>query len=112
VLQDSASALRDVGLNPLELKAKEGLALLNGTQVSTALALRGLFEAERNVNAAMITGAMTVEAALGSRTPFDADISALRGQAGQIEAARIYRLLLDDSEIGRSHEHCDRVQDP
>ncbi|MFK8014220.1 MAG: histidine ammonia-lyase [Gammaproteobacteria bacterium] len=112
VLQDSATALGEVGLNPLELKAKEGLALLNGTQVSTALALRGLFDAERNVNAAMITGAMTVEAALGSRTPFDADISALRGQAGQIEAARIYRLLLEDSQIGLSHEHCDRVQDP
>ena len=111
-LKDSASALRDVGLIPLELKAKEGLALLNGTQVSTALALRGLFDAERNVNAAMITGAMTVEAALGSRTPFDADISALRGHAGQIEAARIYRSLLDNSEIGQSHEHCDRVQDP
>ena len=60
----------------------------------------------------MVAGAMTVEAALGSRVPFDPDISALRGQPGQIEAARIYRELLTESEIGRSHEHCDRVQDP
>jgi histidine ammonia-lyase len=111
-LVDSARALADVGLKPLVLQAKEGLALLNGTQVSTALALKGLFQAERNVNAAMVAGAMTVEAALGSRTPFDADISALRGHPGQIEAARIYRDLLTDSEIGHSHEHCDRVQDP
>ena len=108
----SAEALARVGLTPLTLKAKEGLALLNGTQVSTALALKGLFDAERNVDAAFITGAMTTEAALGSRTPFDADISALRGHAGQIEAARLYRHLLSDSEIGRSHINCDRVQDP
>ncbi|MEM6640338.1 MAG: histidine ammonia-lyase [Pseudomonadota bacterium] len=108
----SRDALGRVGLAPLTLEAKEGLALLNGTQVSTALALKGLFEAERNVDAALITGAMTTEAAMGSRTPFDPDISALRGHAGQIEAARLYRSLLSPSEISRSHEHCDRVQDP
>ncbi len=111
-LTDSAKALSDVDLNPLVLEAKEGLALLNGTQVSTALALKGLFEAERNIDAALLTGAMTVEAALGSRTPFDVDISRLRGHPGQIEAARIYRALLNNSDIGRSHENCDRVQDP
>lgn len=111
-LQDSTQALQSVGLRPLVLEAKEGLALLNGTQVSTALALKGLFEAERNVDAALVTGAMTTEAALGSRTPFDADISAVRGHPGQIEAARLYRHLLSDSDMGRSHANCDRVQDP
>ncbi|MEO1574186.1 MAG: histidine ammonia-lyase [Pseudomonadota bacterium] len=111
-LVQSTEALARVDLKPLTLKAKEGLALLNGTQVSTALALKGLFDAERNVDAALITGAMTTEAALGSRTPFDEDISAVRGHPGQIEAARLYRELLSESEIGQSHLHCDRVQDP
>ncbi len=112
VLVDSRTALVNAGLKPLELAAKEGLALLNGTQVSTALALKGLFEAEQNINAAFVAGAITVEAALGSRTPFDERIQAVRGQHGQIEAARIYRDLLSTSEIGSSHESCDKVQDP
>ena len=94
------------------VRAKDGLALLNGTQVSTALALSGLFRAELNANAAFIAGSMTVEAALGSRVPFDAGISELRGMPRQIEAARIFRSILSESEIGRSHENCDRVQDP
>jgi len=105
-------ALARIGLEPLTLEAKEGLALLNGTQVSTALALRGLFGTERNASAAFTSGALSVEAALGSRTPFDSRIHAVRGQLGQIEAARVYRDLLRESEIGTSHLNCDRVQDP
>ncbi len=111
-LIDAADGLASVGLSPAGLKAKDGLALLNGTQVSTALALKGLFDAQRNANAAFVGGSMTVEAALGSRVPFDEQISALRGQPGQIEAARLYRQLLSPSEIGDSHLHCNRVQDP
>ena len=111
-LQDSLAAFNKVGLKPIQLSAKDGLGLLNGTQVSTALALKGLFQAEQNIDAAFIAGSMTVEAALGSRVPFDETIHEIRGHPGQIEAARIYRGLLDASEIGRSHANCDRVQDP
>ena len=106
-------ALAKAGIPAIELAAKEGLALLNGTQVSTAFALRGLFEAEDLFAAASITGSLTVEAALGSRTPFDARIHAVRGQQGQIDAAAVYRHLLGkESEIGLSHTDCDKVQDP
>ncbi|MDP3847836.1 MAG: histidine ammonia-lyase [Pseudomonas sp.] len=106
-------ALAIAGLQPLTLVAKEGLALLNGTQVSTAYALRGLFEAEDLFAAATVCGSLTVEAALGSRVPFDARIHAARGQPGQIDAAAAYRHLLGvSSEIGRSHAACDKVQDP
>lgn len=106
------AALAGAGLTPLVLEAKEGLALLNGTQVSTALALVGLFAAERNATAALVSGALSVDAAKGSRTPFDARIQAVRGQRGQTAAAEILRQLLGQSEIGRSHVNCDRVQDP
>ena len=111
-LLESSSALKAAGLSPLSLVAKEGLALLNGTQVSTALALKGLFEAEQNMNSAFVSGSLTVEAALGSRTPFDPRIHAVRGQSGQIEAANIYRQLLASSEIEDSHVACGKVQDP
>lgn len=114
-LMDSATAFEKTGLQPLKLAAKEGLALLNGTQVSTALAIKGLFEAEQNINSAFVAGSLTVEAALGSRVPFDPRIQAVRGQHGQIEAARVYRELLqnsEDSEIANSHAKCDKVQDP
>ena len=111
-LLSSDNAFSKAGLSSIELTAKEGLALLNGTQVSTALALKGLFEAEQNINAAFVAGSLTVEAALGSRTPFDSRIQAVRGQHGQIQAAEIYRDLLQDSEIATSHLECDRVQDP
>ncbi|MFI8480712.1 histidine ammonia-lyase [Pseudomonas sp. NPDC078700] len=106
-------ALAIAGLEPLTLAAKEGLALLNGTQVSTAYALRGLFEAEDLYAAASVCGALSVEAMLGSRSPFDARIHDARGQRGQIDAAAVYRYLLEaSSEVGRSHEDCDKVQDP
>jgi histidine ammonia-lyase len=111
-LRDAREAFAAAGLEHLELEVKEGLGLLNGTQVSTALALKGLFDAERNANAAFAAGSMTVEAALGSRVPFDPRIQAIRGHWGQIEAARIYRGILTESEINRSHADCDRVQDP
>jgi histidine ammonia-lyase len=106
-------ALAKAGLQPLTLAAKEGLALLNGTQVSTAYALRGLFEAEDLMAAGLVCGSLSVEALLGSRLPFDARIHAARGQKGQIDAAAAYRdLLTAHSEVGQSHERCEKVQDP
>lgn len=106
-------ALEIAGLVPMELAPKEGLALLNGTQVSTAYALKGLFEAEDLYAAATVCGSLTVEATLGSRSPFDARIHAARGQRGQIDAAAAYRHLLGEgSAIGDSHADCDKVQDP
>ena len=105
-------ALARIGLEPLKLRAKEGLALLNGTQVSTALALLGLFEAEQTAGAALAAGALSVDAAKASRVPFDPRIHEARGQEGQIVAATILRRLLGESEIQASHACCDRVQDP
>jgi histidine ammonia-lyase len=110
--QDSGAALAAAGIEPLELGPKEGLALLNGTQVSTALALEALFDAEDLLAGSIVTGSMSVDAALGSRTPFDARIHNARGQPAQIAVAAAFRVVLGDSEIGHSHEHCDRVQDP
>src|SRR5690606_20739166 len=101
------------GLKPLELAPKEGLALLNGTQFSTAYALAGLFEAERLYQSALVTGALSTEAAKGSDTPFDLRIHTLRGHRGQIETAGALRTLMSDSAIRASHLAGDeRVQDP
>lgn len=106
-------ALGQAGLQPLVLGPKEGLALLNGTQASTALALAGLFAAEDLFAAALVTGAMSVDAMKGSDAPFDPRIHALRGQPGQIDTARALRELLAGSEIRASHLVGDpRVQDP
>ena len=105
-------ALPSVGLAPLVLAPKEGLALLNGTQVSTALALAALFATERACAAAFVAGALSVDACLGSDVPFDARIQAVRGHRGQIDAARNYRELLEGSAIRASHAQCHRVQDP
>jgi histidine ammonia-lyase len=106
-------ALARAGIAPVELAPKEGLALLNGTQVSTALALVNLFEAEALFEAALVTGAMSVDAARGSDTPFDPRLHHLRGQRGQIECAAAYRALLAGSPIRASHlTGDDRVQDP
>ena len=113
VLVDAGDALAAAGIAPVVLGAKEGLALINGTQVSTALALHGLFLAERLLEAAMVTGALSVDAARGSDAPFDARIHAVRGQPGQIAAAAIYRELVTGSAIRASHLVGDeRVQDP
>jgi histidine ammonia-lyase len=106
------AALRDAGIEPLSLRAKEGLALLNGTQVSTALALAGLFAAEDLCAASLITGAMSLEAVLGSHAPFRAPIHEVRGHRAQIEVAAAFRSLLEGSQIVVSHAGCDRVQDP
>ena len=106
-------ALAIVNLSPVKLAPKEGLALLNGTQVSTALALQGLFETEDLFSAALLAGSLSVEAALGSRKPFDARIHAARGQQGQIDTAELYRLILEpETEMSRSHTNCKKVQDP
>ncbi|RBJ81420.1 histidine ammonia-lyase [Pseudomonas sp. MWU12-2534b] len=110
---EATAALEIAGLKPLTLAAKEGLALLNGTQVSTAFALRGLFEGEDLFAGALVCGGLTVEAVLGSRSPFDPRIHAARGQRGQIDTAAAYRALLGEStEVSASHQNCDKVQDP
>lgn len=111
-IMPAADALGHAGLSVMELEPKEGLALLNGTQVSTALALAGLFSAEDDFAAAMVTGAMSVDGIRGSDTPFDARIQEVRGQPGQIDAAAAFRRLLKGSQIRESHVDCDRVQDP
>jgi len=107
------AALARVGLAPIVLGPKEGLALLNGTQFSTAEALASLFAIERVFQAALVTGALSTDAAKGSDTPFDARIHALRGHRGQIEVAAVLRALMAGSTIRASHlVNDDRVQDP
>ncbi len=109
----AAAALAKAGLAPVTLAAKEGLALINGTQVSTALALAGVFRAHRALKASLVTGALSTDAAMGSSAPFHPEIHALRGHAGQIDVAAALRALLDGSEIRESHRESDhRVQDP
>jgi len=101
------------GIAPLALAAKEGLALINGTQTSTALALHAFLAFEPVLESALVVGALTVDAARGSDGPFDPRIHALRGQPGQIDVAQYYRALLHGSAIRASHaEGDDRVQDP
>ena len=109
----AAVALAEAGIAPLKLAAKEGLALINGTQTSTALALHGLLAFEPVLESALLIGALTVDAARGSDGPFDPRIHELRGQPGQIDVAQYYRALLQGSAIRASHsENDDRVQDP
>ncbi len=100
------------GRRPLILGPKEGLALLNGTQASTAMALEGLFACENLFASAMVSGSLSVEAALGSRRPFSALIHEIRGHQEQIDVAADYRKLLTHSEIEASHKDCESVQDP
>jgi histidine ammonia-lyase len=108
-----AKGLETAGVKPVSLGPKEGLALLNGTQVSTALALFGLIAAERNTAAAILAGALSIDAVMGSDTPFDPRIHALRPHPGQILAASHFRRLLSGSAIRASHLIDDeRVQDP
>lgn len=112
-LMPAKEALAKAGLKPITLTYKEGLALINGTQVSTALALHGLFYAQRIYHAAVIAGALSVDAAKGSDAPFDPRVHEIRGHVGQIRSAELYRRLLEGSEIRLSHLHDDdRVQDP
>ena len=100
------------GLAPMTLGPKEGLALINGTQVSTALGLAGLFLTENVFASAVVAGALSVDALKGSDVPFDGRIHALRGQRGQQDVAATYRALLAGSDIRASHKNCARVQDP
>ena len=111
-IMSAAKALERIGLDPLQLGPKEGLALINGTQASTALALDALFAGERVFGAAIAAGALSVDALKGSAKPFDPRISQLRGQPGQIQVAAAIQGLLDGSEILTSHVACSRVQDP
>ena len=108
-----AEALARAGLSPIPLTAKEGLAFINGTQFSTAFALAGLFDGWRAAQAALVTSALSTDAIMGSTAPLHPEIHALRGHAGQIEAAAFLRALLDGSVIRESHRVGDtRVQDP
>jgi histidine ammonia-lyase len=111
-LLPASEGLSIAGLQPIKLRAKEGLALINGTQVSTALGLAGLFGAEDVFAAAVVAGAMSVDALKGSDSPFDERIQQVRGQPGQIAVAREYRELIAGSAIRASHLDCSRVQDP
>ncbi|MDD2925967.1 histidine ammonia-lyase [Rhodoferax sp.] len=109
----AAQALRQAGITPLQLGPKEGLALINGTQTSTALALHALLSFEPVLESALVIGALTIDAARGSDGPFDPRIHQLRGQPGQIDVAQYYRTLLRGSDIRNSHRSGDdRVQDP
>ncbi len=105
-------ALTTAGLEPIALGPKEGLALLNGTQVSTALALAGLDAAMTTFRAALVAGAMSCDAVRASDAPFDPRIHSVRGHRGQQDTAAALRDLLAGSQIQASHQDCDRVQDP
>lgn len=112
-LMSGARALKKAGLKPIVLRAKEGLGLINGTQFSCSYALAGLFEAERLGRSALVTGAMSVDAAMGSSAPFRSFIHELRGQPGQIRAGHVLRKLMRGSPLRDSHlEDDERVQDP
>ncbi len=107
------AALTAAGLNPIVLGPKEGLALINGTQVSTALALAGLFETWRCAHATIVTGALSTDAIMGSAAPFRPEVQALRGHQGQIDVGLALRALIEGSEIREAHRSDDeRVQDP
>ena len=109
---EGPAACAAAGFEPFTLQAKEGLALLNGTQVSTALAIAGWQRAKRLLESTMVIGALTTEALAGSHTPFDARIHAVRGQTGQRKVAAAILALLGESTLHSSHADCDRVQDP
>lgn len=111
-VMSAKAGLLNAGLKPLELAPKEGLALLNGLQVSTAICMEAFFQSEWLFEAALLAGSLSVDAARGSHTPFDERIHAARGHEAQQAVAAMYRALLSGSEICDSHVLCDRVQDP
>lgn len=112
-IKPGAEALASVGLSPVTLGPKEGLALINGTQFSTAYALAGLFDGWCNAQSALVLSALSTDAIMGSTAPLHPEIHALRGHSGQIEAAATMRALLAKSDIRESHVIGDtRVQDP
>ena len=108
----ASEALTKLDIKPMELGPKEGLALLNGTQVSTAIALNAYFDTENLFLSAVISGALSLEAIKGSIMPFDKRIHEARGQRGQIDVAKELNKLINGSEILKSHADCDRIQDP
>lgn len=108
----AGAALEKIGVEALTLAPKEGLALLNGTQVSTALALQGLLAAEDVFISAIVAGAISVDAMLASDKPFDERIQQVRGHATQEKVASMLRELLKNSAIRNSHSQCEKVQDP
>jgi len=108
----AAEILTQKGVKPISLAPKEGVAMINGTQVSTALLLSALFKLDGVLRAALIAGALSVDAAKASDIPFDSRIHNMRGQRGQLAVARTLVLLLEKSEIRKSHQDCERVQDP
>lgn len=112
-MMNGDEALATRGIKPLTLGAKEGLALINGTQFSTACALAALFDGWRHACTAIASSALSTDAIMGSTQPLSAEIHQLRGQPGQIEVAAVMRAIMDGSEIRESHRHDDsRVQDP
>lgn len=111
-LISAIEGLEIAGLVPLELEAKEGLALLNGMQVSTAIALDALFKCNTLFSTALVAGALSVDAACGSDVPFDSRIHKVRGHSAQSDVASYYREFLAGSQIRESHRECHRVQDP
>lgn len=112
-IMPGGDAMAAAGLQPVELGPKEGLALINGTQFSTAFALAGLFGAWRSAQSALVTSALTTDAIMGSTAPLQPEIHTLRGHRGQIEAGIAMRALLAGSVIRESHREGDtRVQDP
>ena len=112
VVRPGGEALDAKGLDPLRLGPKEGLAILNGTEVSTAIGSLAVHDARRILDAAIVTGAMSLEALRGSHMPFEEAIHAIRPHAGQRKVAGRLRALLANSQINVSHEDCPRVQDP
>lgn len=108
----AVEGLKIAGLKPIDLEAKEGLALLNGLQVSTAIALNSLFTTETLFETALVAGALSIDAAMGSDVPFDDRIQRVRGHQAQRDVAYVYRELLKGSEIREAHRDCSRVQDP
>lgn len=111
-LMTGAKALELAGLKPYKLLPKEGLSLINGTQIMTAVGALAYLKAEDLAHMADVAGAMTIEALAGSAAPFDADIHRVRPHAGQVEVAKHMLKLLFESEIMESHRNCDKVQDP
>jgi histidine ammonia-lyase len=111
-IMPAAEALGALGLEPLSLGPKEGIALLNGTQVSTALALDALFTGERVFAAGLVSGALSLEALKGTDAAFDPRLHEVRGQPGQIMVAALLKAMIEGSEIKASHSDCGRVQDP
>jgi histidine ammonia-lyase len=111
VLRPGGEALKAAGIAPVTLEAKEGLALINGTQYMASLGTLALLEAARLCTAADVAGAMSLEASKGSSRPFDERLQAARPHPGQAEVAKNMRALLAESEIAESHKHCGKVQD-